>query len=177
MPPTSVDGHKQQKQTPNTKNQSFSDISLNTFKVPNAPNEKKRKPTSPNNGRTVRPNKAKKTDDISKTLESTISEELESSFVQKGENKTIIVKEKVYVRDAAVQCGQRTIATQTGPEKERDMIIFGEKNIADLIKTIVMHTSISKDNKPQFSVKHIATKITKLTGISTESEWVRRFFN
>ena len=56
------------------------------------------------------------------------------------------------------------------------MVLYGEDAIKALIKMIHVNTSVSRANKPEYSIKNIARKLTTLTGISISNEWVIQSF-
>ena len=81
--------------------------------------------------------------------------------------------EKVYVKDAGVQCNPLNDAMTQTPSL---LSINGEAAIAELIKNMAMNMYI-KDNKPIFRCKEIAEKLSHLTGISITPNWVLASFN
>ena len=56
------------------------------------------------------------------------------------------------------------------------MLICGEDNIKNFIKTIGKNTSVNKRNKPAFAVKEIAELLIALTGITITNEWIIHAF-
>ena len=56
------------------------------------------------------------------------------------------------------------------------MTIKGEKDIAELIKIMGKHVSVDRYNKATFNIKHIAAKLSQLTGISIRNDWVIQSF-
>ena len=67
-----------------------------------------------------------------------------------------------------------SVMTQTEPcdesyaessNNESIMTIKGEQDIAEFIKIMGKHVSVDRYNKATFNIKHIAAKLSQLTGI------------
>ena len=166
------------------------------FKVPKSGEKRPRRQMSPE----YRSKSVKVSKPLNDYNEQTMETEVESDAgraIQKAltsKFKTIIIREKVHVKDASTQAGsQDSKETQTDmtgniavassmvtPTTEQDndnkMVLTGENNIKALIKLISRNTSISRHNKPAYDIKNIAKKLTTLTGISITQDWVKHSF-
>ena len=127
--------------------------------------------------------------EISEESVSDADKALKKAFSSKV--KTIIVRERFPVKDVSIQTGQISVETQTevsdadsqaganspdGDEVSFKMLICGEDNIKNFIKTIGKNTSVNKRNKPEIAVKEIAELLTALTGITITNEWIIHAF-
>ena len=77
------------------------------------------------------------------------------------------------VSDTVSQAGA---SSPDGDEVSSKMLLCGEDNIKNFIKTIGKNTSVNRRNKPEFAVKEIAELLTALTGITITNDWIIHAF-